>query len=361
MIKIVFIIEQLFGGGAERVTSELANEICKKEEYEVHMITFVHEPAREYMLDRRVVRHNINFNSNVKVKRLIGKCIEIRKTICEISPTYIISLAMTKTIAMISFALIGAKTNLILSERNDPSRYKNNFILRLIRHISFLKSDGVVFQTEQAKNYFSDSIKKKSTVIYNPINNSLPDRYQGNRKDVIVNFCSLTKQKNLDLLIDSFFAISKEFPSIKLYIYGEGPEREHLEEKVKELNLQNRVFLPGYSIDIYEKVKMAKVFISSSNYEGMSNSMLEALCLGVPTICTDCPCGGAKEIIKNGINGFLVPVNNQAELVKMMRYLLQNDEIAKKISDEGYKIRKKLTTEEIASQWIGFINNTRKD
>ena len=92
-----------------------------------------------------------------------------------------------------------------------------------------------------------------------------------------------------------------------------------MEKKIEKLNLQKKVFLPGYTTDIYEKVKKSKIFVSSSDYEGMSNSMLEALSLGLPTICTDCPIGGAGEIIQNGINGILVPVNDLKEMVAAMK------------------------------------------
>ena len=354
MKKIVFFIEQLCGGGAERVTSELANSICNSN-YEVHVVTFNDKKEKEYLLDNKIVRHNLELDVKDRFVREYQRMKQIRNVVEEIRPYCIISLAMPITNAGIVLALHGTKNTIILSERNDPNNYPISKIHRILRNIAYIKCDGVVFQTEEARAYFSNNIKKKSTVILNPINKQLPEVFKGRRTSRIVNFCRLAKQKNLDLLIDAFEEIIKEFPEYSLHIYGEGPEKNHLMEKIIDKELINKAILHKYSENIYEEIEDAALFVSTSNYEGISNSMLEALALGIPTICTDCPIGGARQIIQNGLNGILIPVNHQKKLVQAMREVLTNVELANKISVEGTKIRQRLSISQIAMQWIDYI------
>ena len=97
------------------------------------------------------------------------------------------------------------------------------------------------------------------------------------------------------------------------------------------------------------------MFVSSSDYEGLSNSMLEAMAIGLPTICTDCPCGGARMIIQNGVNGLLVPVNNQQEMTKAMESIADNKAFAFSLSLEGTKVREVLSLIKIVAEWEKII------
>ena len=77
------------------------------------------------------------------------------------------------------------------------------------------------------------------------------------------------------------------------------------------------------------------MFVSSSDFEGLSNSMLEAMAMGIPTICTDCPCGGAKMVIENGINGLLTPVGDKDELSAAMQQVADNSQIAHVVTSKS--------------------------
>ena len=147
----------------------------------------------------------------------------------------------------------------------------------------------------------------------------------------------------------------QHFPEYTLCIYGEGTERQHLEEKIKLLGLENKVLLPGHSHNIYEEIRKAALFVSSSDYEGISNSMLEAMALGVPTICTDCPAGGARETIRNGENGLLVPVGDRQALAAAIGQVLSDDILAQSLSNESRKLREQLSAATVAQKWLEVI------
>lgn len=354
MRKIVFVIEQLYGGGAERVTAALMNELCKTEE--VHLIsTYCHDTAEDYSTDERIIKHTFAEKPLRRGLTLLKRIAFLRSTIRAINPTCVISLAACGTNALLTAALCGDKTPLILSERNDPMRFPTSWFERLLRLISYHLCEGLVFQTKGAQAYFPLKISEKSTIIVNPITGDIPARYEGIREQCIVNCCRLKPQKNLDLLIDAFADIADDYPGLRLEIYGEGPERQHLEAKINDMCLQNRILLPGYTQNAFAIMHRAMMFVSSSDYEGISNSMLEALAIGTPTVCTDCPPGGAREMITDSVNGLLVPTGNQKALAAAMRRLLNDAQLREQISRNGHKLRMKLSVEQIAQQWMMYM------
>ena len=110
--------------------------------------------------------------------------------------------------------------------------------------------------------------------------------------------------------------------------------------------------MPGFAEDIHQKMLDAMLYVSSSDYEGISNSMLEALGMGVPTIATDCPVGGARMVIQNGVNGLLVPVKDANALYNAMKRIIEDKNFMEMISKEATKILKKYPLEKISQKWI---------
>lgn len=359
-MTIAFVIEKLRGGGAERITAALANEFCKNEPNEIHIIVFSRQPDIDYSTDPRLHWHVLSDTSGGRWKKIASKYFFLRNTIHKIAPQCVISLAIPRTTALLVLSMLGQRIPLILSERNDPEQFPTTKIWRKIRDLTYKIADGVVFQTEDARDHFTKNIKSKSAVISNPITASLPVPYTGQRNQRIVNFCRLVPQKNLDLLIDSFSDISAELSDYILEIYGDGPEKKRLEDKVRMLNLDHRVVFRGHSEHIYEDIHQAALFVSSSDYEGISNSMLEAIAMGIPTICTDCPAGGARQTINNGNNGILVPVRDRKALSAAMKNVLNDKKMCEDLSKAGSRLREELSVEVIAKKWLDFVVKTMK-
>jgi len=354
MEKIVFVVEQLCGGGAERVTATLANEMsnCNKE---IHIVTYLKDLNSDYYVDERIICHSMNKVQKSRIGSIFARIDYLRKTIKQINPKCVISLATPRMTVLLMISLINLKIPLVLSERNDPSRFPKKLKWRIARNITYVFCKGIVFQTVAAMSCFPKFIQNKSVIIYNPISNDLPDRYEGQRDKRIVNWCRLDKQKNIELLLKVFYLIEKELPQYSLHIYGDGPERENLQKIIYKLGLEKKVFLEGYSSNIYGDVLKAALFVSTSDYEGISNSMLEAISLGIPSICTDCPVGGAKQTISNGVNGILVPIKNEEELKKAIVKVLLNPGLSEQMSKEGSKLRNQINVSYIVQQWLDYI------
>ena len=222
--------------------------------------------------------------------------------------------------------------------------------------ILFKKASGFIFQTEDAKKFFSKKIQDRSVVIPNPINEDfIVKPFDGRRVKEIVTVGRLVEQKNHKLLIDSFSEVSRKHSDYILKIYGEGILREKLEKQIKDLNLSNKVLLMGESSNIKECIYKSSLFVLSSDYEGMPNALMEAMALGLPCISTDCPIGGPRYLIKNKENGVLVKVSNKEELTKAMNNLIENEDLSCKLGNKANKICEELNPQKINQTWRDYI------
>ena len=165
----------------------------------------------------------------------------------------------------------------------------------------------------------------------------------------------LNKQKNYPLLLRSFKDLHSEYAEYKLVIYGDGPERQSLEALIKDLGLSEVVLLPGAINNVPEVIYNASLFVLPSDFEGMPNALMEAMALGLPCISTDCPCGGARELIENDKNGLLVPVGDEKSIVSAIRFMLNNPEKAKQMGMNAMKIRSTHSLDVISKLWYDYF------
>ena len=252
---------------------------------------------------------------------------------------------------------LGMKVKKVVSVRNDPYKEYGAGIKRFLARIIFCLADGCVFQTEEAMDYFPKKVKKRSKIILNPIKEVF---YQTEYSDVysgIVSVGRLSPQKNHELLIRAFARIADSYPDEKLYIYGEGSLRKELQDLIVKLELQNRVFLPGSVMDVNVKLSQAKIFVLSSDYEGMPNALLEAMAVGVPVISTDCPCGGPRTVIENENQGLLVQVGDVEKMADALEKLLNDSYLRKQMSVAEKERAKDFRNDAIMPQWEQYLTS----
>ena len=355
-MKILFYIGNLKKGGAERVVANLSNEFIKT--HDVIIVTTTNEKY-EYEIDKRIKTYSLNdgINNNIIKKNLnylkkLSKIINEENTDVAIGflpePSYRLLMIKNKI-----------KCPIIISVRNDPKIEYNKFLSKLLMKTLYKKADGFVFQTKEAQDFFSKKIQKKSTIIPNAVDKSfIKERFFGERDKSIVTVGRLQPQKNHKLLIDSFNLIKDDFKEYKLLIYGKGTLEDSLKNYVKQLNLTEKVIFKGESNNIKDEIYRSNLFVLSSDYEGMPNALIEAMALGVPVVSTDCPCGGPRFLIENEVNGLLVPVNDIESMVKAIKRVLLDKQIANRISTEANKIGKTLNPENISEKWLKFIKKT---
>ena len=322
MCKVVLYIGSLSRGGAERVIATLANYLNKNSILCVVVTTYQRE--NEYELDEGIKRIILStpkkrtffsrFFSN------INQLLKLRNVIKKEHPNTVLSFMGEPNFRML-LSCLGVKTRKVISIRNDPNKEYPTFISKVFAKILFRLADHVVFQTEDARSWFPVSIQKKSSIILNPVDDVFFNtKFDGVRHNFVTTG-RLTPQKNHKVLINAFAKIADKIND-NLYIYGEGELRAELEQLVSDLNMQGRVFLPGAVKNVANIIKSAKLFVLSSDYEGLPNSLMEAMALGIPCISTDCPCGGPRMLLNDG---FLIKVGDDVLLANLL-LKIGNDE-----------------------------------
>ncbi|MCM3741804.1 glycosyltransferase [Oceanobacillus luteolus] len=348
----MFVIGVLSNGGAERVISVLANSFIRMG-YEVDIIT-IYGSKNDYINDDRIHIHPLSIGPNNKLSRFIQIIYQMRKIIKKRRPNILISFVAIINIYTIIANLFN-NTKLIVSERNDPYQNPENKYIRKLRDFLYVFCDGYVFQTPDAMKYFPLNIQKKGVIIPNPIKEGLPRWNNENTEKTIITACRLVKQKNIPMLLNAFAKLKKEFPDYKLKIFGIGELHKQIQKNINELGLTKDVILPGFSNNIHEEMVKSSLFVISSNYEGISNSMLEALAIGIPVVSTDSPIGGARMFIRHEQNGMLTEVGNTEEFYEAMKKVISDKKLANELSLNSREIREILSSEVISNKWLEYI------
>lgn len=356
MREIIITTGTLGGGGAERVFLNIANELSKRR-IRVHILVTGSKKTQSYPLDDGVIIEKIVSSKKNKFLKVLDKLIKFRRYFKAHNGATVISF-FSDVSAYCIISTVGLDIRNVVSERNDPYTTPKNKFKHFLRDVIFKFADWCIFQTEDAMKYFGTQIQKKSTIINNPMDlKKVPQVREGQKKNkTIIGVGRINPQKNFLLLVKSFELIMDEFPEYDLKIFGEiGSNSEGLVNYIREHLLENRVKLMGFSNKIYDCFLESEVYVLSSNYEGVSNTMLEALAIGIPTIATDCPIGGSAKFIRNGENGFLVPVGDEYEMAKALKNLLSSPELREKFSRNSVKIRRELAVDKICDEWIKVI------
>lgn len=351
MKKIDIITKAMTSGGAERVIAQLANYFTEQN-INCRIITTDNQEVM-YPLNGKIEVVAIGKKSNNKVIDRILRYKRIRSVVQENKPEVVLTMPEDTGIYAI-LALVGTKIPVYVSERNNPWVMPNVKITRLLRKMAYPFAKGIIFQTEVAKSFFPKYIQKKGVVLQNPVDAMrIPEPYMGERKKIFSAVGRLEPQKNFPMLIKAFSEFCEEEKDYKLIIYGEGKERINLEKLIKQLNLEDSVFLPGRNKDVLNAINDSAAFILSSDYEGMPNALIEAMCMGMPVIATDCPSGGPRELIHNGENGLLVQVNNIESMKKAMKQII--DSGSETLGKNAYLVGKELTDPNIFDKWKNIL------
>lgn len=343
--KIIMVSHSAGNGGAERVSTLVANHMAEQG----HEVTFyaLHEDKRDYPLDSRITYEYCDVKGfNKQINQLVRGW-KLKKYIKDNKIDVMIMFCYIEGIFLVG----NHKVKKIYSLRNDPSTFYNKGIYKKLLFKIYRDADCVVFQTPDARDYFDQPIREHGVLIANPLKDNLPVWNKHEHSKEVIAVCRITKQKNLKMLIDAFKLVCQKRTDYKLAIYGQGAQKEELQEYTKSLGLENNVEFRGFINNVHEVMTNSNIYVSSSDYEGISNSMLEALAIGIPTICTDCPVGGARMFIESGKNGYLVPVGDSQAMAEKMLDLMENEELQMQFSDESRKIRETLSKEKIYGLW----------
>lgn len=353
--KIAIVCDSLNAGGAERVISSLANEFNKKR-ISVSIVTLSNDTFRFYDLSNEVLVQSL-CSTGAKFIRFLKKIFKLIKFLKADKPDVVLSFLPLSNF----YCFIACKcsnTKYVVSERNDPNHDPKNKLLRKLKELSFKYADGCVFQTDFAKEYYFKEVHDKSIVIFNPvyIDNALAPSIK--KEHTITAVGRLENQKNYPLLFDAFKAfLAKGYNDYVLHIYGDGSLTRNLSKYSEEIGIKNKIKFCGKDSDWLRKEINTSIFVLSSKYEGMPNSLLEALCSGIPCISTDCPIGGPYMLKKEGFE--LELVNTDAiDLSNRMEKCLSNDYIHRSLENRNRYTG--FAPINIADKWLEFCCSLKR-
>lgn len=351
-MKIATVAYLHGAGGAERQIIMLSNEMAIRG-HEVHMIV-LNEFKSPYKILDKVRVYDLSREEYGKFG-IVRRLVAFKKTIKKIKP----DITVNYNLQGAYFSLLVGKRKcgkILYSERGDPYDEEYSGLLGIIRDYTCKRMDGLVFQSEGARDYFKISKRQKTIVIHNSV--TVPqDLYPiaEERDNRIVSVGRLHPQKNQNLLLEAFEKIASRYPKIRLDFYGDGELHDELQIRIEAMGMVNRVSLHSSRKDIFDCIRKARLFVLSSDYEGMPNALMEAMSLGMPCISTDCRPGGARTLIKDGKNGFIVPVKNVDALADKISYLLDNPDVAESVAKEARHLGETHTNKAIFDVWNKFL------
>lgn len=355
--KIAFYIGSLERGGAERVIVNLA-EYFQKEGYKVYVVTKLKE-ADEYALSDGIIRVVADLDdaeeTKSRIQNLYLRVHKLRKVWKEIKPDIIVSFIRKNNVMAIASSRC-LKIPVVVSVRSNPKRELSGFIMKKISFFLFGLADGIVLQTNQAKEFFPKFLQKKVIILPNSLNTAFLNFPKlSEEKKEIVTVGRIDENKNQSMLVKAFGEIAAIYPDWVLKLYGNGEKKEELESYVKTKRLENQIIFMGEVSDIQNRIKDSAIFVLPSKQEGMPNALIEAMTLGLAVISTDCPCGGPADLITDGENGILIPVDDSKELKNSLEKLMDDSNYRNKIGEDAIKIVERLHPDIVNKMWKEYL------
>lgn len=370
-IKIAYCIPSLYyPSGMERVLTLKANYFAEHFGYEIHIIlTDGKDKEPYYKLYPSITLHQLDINYDEMYGRSLWKRISgywnkqqlfmkrLNDCLCEIRPDITISL-LRRDINFINKMKDGSiKLGEIHFNKSNYREFSDNRLPAFVQHcVKKYWMWQLIRQVRQLKRFvvlsYEDAAEwtklKNVAVIYNPLP-FFPERQSDGSSKQVIAAGRYMPQKGFDRLIDAWSIVNMQYPDWVLRIYGDGM-RQQLQQQIDRLGIASSCILEHSTPDIDEKYCESSIFALSSRYEGFGMVIIEAMACGIPPVSFACPCG-PRDIIDDGKNGLLVENGNIEMLAGKICYLIENDEIRRKMGQQARIDVERFKIEQIAGQW----------
>lgn len=359
--KIIFLQENAYGkSGIARVVNMIANQLYEKN-YKVEMISIIHEDNNPcFYLEKGIEIKNLEFKTfnlkmnslqaSYRLNKLLPKKDRALFVVCEIGNVLLADLGLH---GFLNYKkIVWLHTN-----SNHGSEYG---FAGIGRRIAFDKFDKIITLTKEDEQYLVDKFNKKEKLIqiYNPFDPKFIEKKYNIKSNRIISCGNLYTVKGFEAAIKVANEIFKNDISKNWQwdIYGDGPEKNNLMELIKTYHLEDKVILKGYESNIYSVYHNYAINVFTSIHEGCPMAMVEAKSAKLPIVSFDFPCG-PKDMIIDGVNGYIIQNRNIEEMAKKILYLIENDEIREKFSNNATSCLEEMTMEYVMHKWSNLIDS----
>jgi glycosyltransferase involved in cell wall biosynthesis len=367
--NVMFIIPSLSGGGAERVLVNLLGNLDRsrfapflvifddRNDYPGEIPSDV-ETASLHSLDKRGIR------GHLRLIRAISLLMKRQKpdVICSFMEYANHLSSLAKRISRCRAPLFFTQHNM-MSFSYRPGRLRSARLIRsILKHLLYPPVEGIICVSEGVREDMITNWaapREKTRVIYNPFDvnkiqrlsqEPVADIGQREGENIVISCGRLTEQKNYHLLLRAFSIVVKELPSARLLILGEGELKGILQDYAEQLGIAERVIFEGFQHNPYKYIAKAALLVLSSSWEGFGNVLVEAMACGTAVISTRCP-SGPEEIIADGVNGLLVPVQDENALAQSTIRVLKDIKLRMSLIAGGTKRAMEFDIKKIVAEY----------
>ena len=356
--KIFLLIPDMGPGGAERVMSTLANRWAEEKRDVTLVLVTDNSKTSIYRLAPSLRVIDLGYRGKGCLQRIYGKVLSFFRFLRLVRrerPDAVLSF-LTQANVMNVFTHVFVRYRCVISERDNM--YHGLFFDLFIRSM-FRFADGIIAQTTMSKDRLSEKTGNQAIeVIPNPIDvRRFSKSEPQNEQKIIINLGRLIPEKGQNCLISVFASLSKDFPEWRLAVYGAGPLKENLKKLAESLAVIDRVEIHDPSPEVPELLANSSIFAFPSFSEGFPNSLAEAMIAGKACVSFDCDCG-PRDMIENGVNGILIPVDDTNALKKSLRSLMESPELRRSMGERARELSDWLSVENVSTHFWDFTVGT---
>lgn len=329
---IAFFTSSMGDGGAQRTVANLVRGFAELG-YSVDLVLI--DPNGPYLDTLPKEVNVVDFNVDRAITTIPSLAIYLSRNDPDI---FFSTIEYLNVVALISYQLSASEATTIIRTASVRSAHdihtpKQQIQYRLAKRL-YPRADQLIALSNYVKDDMQSHYQLRDRtieVIYNPVNISEIQSLAQQKPDhevfysdseVIVNVGRFNEEKDILTTVRAFAQVVPE-RDVELLLLGKGPQKEKLTELATDLDIKERVHMPGFVDNPFRYVHSSDVFVLSSRWEGFGNVLVEAMACGTPVVATNCP-GGPSEILDEGTYGNLVPVGDEKALASAIERTLDD-------------------------------------
>jgi len=366
--RVLIFIHSLHGGGAERVAADLSAHWAKSG-WQVMVVTQADSHDDAYTLHPNVQRkilHTAGEGGGLRgMLANVRRVRALRRVLREFKPDIVLGMMTTASVLAV-LAARGLPCKVIATEHTHPPSQMLSGLWQRLRRWTYPRAARVVALTRGTADWLRQHVPgSKLAVIPNPVHWPLsraepivtPPPAQGRRRLLAVG--RLHPDKGFDLLVQAYAQIASQHPQWDLIILGEGNERRRLQIQIDEAGLQDRILMPGRVGNVGDWYENADIYVLSSRFEGLSNTLLESLASGLAAVCFDCDTG-PREVVRDGTDGVLVrPNGDVVAMAAALSSLMSDDATRQSLAHHAIEARDRFSAQRVLSMWQQLFDDVR--